>query len=225
MTKFIVALSKVEHGNMYIPSDTENIHVIENRKKWLQSVGISFNDTTRLSISYDQADFCRYDTLSEVNKGEGMIGTGIRPADALVVTTPGHALFLPVADCVATVFYDEVHSVCMLAHLGRHSLEQNGGVATVSYLVEQFGVNPATLKVWLSPAPNKQSYPIFALNNKGMKEVLLEQLSEAGITSDHITDNSADTITDPDYYSHTAFLNGKTDEDGRFAMVAMMVED
>lgn len=225
MARLIVAISKIQNGNMYIPGDTANETVIENRRQWLLANGIDFDSTTRLSITYDQPDFCRYYTVTNQNKGEGMRGDGRILSDALVVTEIGHAVFLPVADCVATVFFDEVHSVFMLSHLGRHSLEQHGGLRSVEYMVEHFGVNPATLKVWLAPAPSKELYPIYALDNKGMKEALYEQLQQAGIAAEHITDNVADTVASPEYYSHTAFLKGAKAEDGRFAMVAMMVED
>jgi len=225
MARLIVAISKVQNGNMYIPGDTPNEAVIENRRQWLQAHDINIENTTRLGITYDHLNFCRYDVIRSASKGEGMQGGDGILSDALVATEPGHALFLPVADCVATVFFDEVHSVFMLSHLGRHSLEQQGGVRSVEYLVEHFGVNPATLKVWLGPAPSKELYPIYALNNKGMKEALYEQLDQAGIVTEHITDNVADTVASPEYYSHTAFLSGSKPEDGRFAMVAMMVED
>jgi copper oxidase (laccase) domain-containing protein len=225
MARLLVAISNVENGNMYIPGDTANEVVISNRQRWLASHGIDFANTTRLSITYDGQDFCRYRIVTDENKGEGMLGDGVQPGDAIVVTEPGHAAFLPVADCVATVFFDEVRSIFMLSHLGRHSLEQQGGVKSVEYLIEHFGVNPATLQVWLAPSPNKEVYPIYALDNKGMKEVLYEQLNVAGINPAHITDNAADTATDPAYYSHTTFLKGGKGEDGRFAMVAMMVKD
>lgn len=225
MARIIVAISKVENGNMYIPDDTTNQTVINNRQVWLQSQGIELDHTTRMTVTYERPDFCRYYTVAEEHKGVSLPTADIIPADGLIVTKLGHALFLLVADCVATVFFDEVHSVFMLSHLGRHSLEQQGGVKSVEYLVEHFGVNPATLKVWLAPSPSKEAYPIFALGNKGMKEVVYQQLAEAGVIVEHITDNSADTVTNQEYYSHTAFLKGDKLEDGRFAMVAMMVED
>jgi copper oxidase (laccase) domain-containing protein len=225
MARIIVAISKVENGNMYIPDDTTNQTVINNRQVWLQSQGIELDHTTRMTVTYERPDFCRYYTVAEEHKGVSLPTADSVPADGLIVTKLGHALFLLVADCVATVFFDEVHSVFMLSHLGRHSLEQQGGVKSVEYLVEHFGVNPATLKVWLAPSPSKEAYPIFALGNKGMKEVVYQQLAEAGVIVEHITDNSADTVTNQEYYSHTAFLKGDKPEDGRFAMVAMMVED
>lgn len=225
MARLVVAISKVEDGNMRLLGDVTSEAIISNSRVWLQGLGMNFDNTTRLRVTYDQADFCRYRTLTNQNKSEGMPADDSAPSDAFVVTETGHAVFLPIADCVATVFYDEAHSVFMLSHLGRHSLEQRGGVRSVDYLVEHFGVNPATLKVWLAPAPSKESYSIYALNNQGMKEALYEQLEEAGVSAEHISDANSDTVTDPDYYSHTAFLKGTKPVDGRFAMVAMMVED
>lgn len=224
MARLIVAISKVENGTMNILGDPANKTVITNRQLWLQNQGIDINCTTRLMLTYDQDNFCRYRVLTNENKGEGLRTDGFEPSDAIIITEPGHAAFLPIADCVAAVFFDEVHSVFMLSHLGRHSLEQRGGVKSVEYLVEHFGVNPATLKVWLAPAPNKEIYPIFAFDNKGMKEVVYEQLAEAGIVSEHINDNAADTAVDPHYYSHSMYLKGDKAKDGRFAMAAMMVD-
>jgi copper oxidase (laccase) domain-containing protein len=222
MSKPIVAISKVVDGNMLTPDNTRFEAVIKNREAWLTTLGIDVSNTTRIGITYDQPDFCRYRIVDASAKGDGMNGPVSQPVDALVVTEPGHALFLPVADCVATVLYDQEHGVLMLSHLGRHSLEQQGGVRSVQFLQQQFGSRPAALKVWLAPSPSKQAYPIFALNNNGMKEVVFEQLAEAGVNLENIIDNSADTSTNPEYFSHTAFLKGNKDEDGRFAMVAML---
>ena len=217
-----VAISTVQDGSMYIPIDQENPDVIQNRKVWLEKQGIALADTTRLHISYDQANFCRYRVVDASHKGEGMLNGEGERVDALVTTTPGQALFLPVADCVATTFYDEENGVLMLSHLGRHSLEQNGGLRSVEFLTAHFGSNPARLKVWLSPAPNKESYPIFKLDGQGMKEAVYAQLLKAGILLESITDNKADTATDETYFSHSEFAKGNKKEEGRFAMVAIM---
>jgi copper oxidase (laccase) domain-containing protein len=225
MTRLIVATSKVEDGNMHIAADKTNATVLSNRRKWLGPYGIDINGTTRVSVTYDREDFCQYRTVQNTEKGDGMQDAGIEPSDALVVTEPGHALFLPIADCVATALYDEDHSILMLSHLGRHSLEQDGGYRSVQFLIERYSTNPASLKVWLSPTPNKDAYPIYALDDKGMKEVVYEQLAKAGVLAENITDNTADTTTDPEYYSHSAFLKGAKTEDGRFAMVAMMMRE
>lgn len=216
-----VATSTTQYGSMYIPEDQENAEIIQNRTKWLAKQCVAISDATRLHITYDRDDFCRYRIVDEVHKGEGMKAVGV-PADGLVTTVPGQALFLPVADCVATTIFDEEHSVLMLSHLGRHSLEQQGGVKSVEFLIQHFATNPENLKVWLAPAPNKEVYPIFKLGGQGMKEAAFEQLQKTGVKLENITDNPADTATDDDYYSHSEFLKGNKTSDGRFAMMAVM---
>lgn len=206
---------------MYTPTDQSNKQVIENRTAWLKARGIALNDAARLHISYNTDDFCRYRIVDELDKGDGMEGAGSQFADALVTTTPGLALFLPVADCVAVTLFDEEHGVLMLSHLGRHSLEQQGGVKSVEFLVKNFNTHPESLKVWLGPAPSKESYQIFKLDNQGMKEAAFQQLQKAGVSLENISDNPADTATDDRYFSYSEFLKGNKPE-GRIAMVAVM---
>ncbi len=217
-----VAISKVQDGTMYIPTEQENASVITNRAIWLEKQGIALDDTTRVHISYDQDDFCRYRIVDAAQKGEGMRDGAGELADALVTTVPGQALFLPVADCVATTLFDPEYGVLMLSHLGRHSLEQDGGACSVAFLVETFGSKPEHIKVWLSPAPSKESYPIFKLDGSGMKEAVFEQLQRAGVLLENIIDNPADTAASDDYFSHSEFAKGNKSVEGRFAMVAVM---
>lgn len=196
--------------------------VIRNSRRWLNAQGIRLEDTTRVRISYETADYCHYRIVNASHKGEGMTNSQGERADALVTIESNHALFLPVADCVATTLYDEPHHVLMLSHLGRHSLEQQGGLKSVAFLVEHFNTNPANLQVWTSPAPNKEAYPIFKLDGQGMKEALFDQLERAGVLPEHILDNTADTATDDNYFSHSEYQKGNKQVEGRFAMVAVM---
>lgn len=207
---------------MYDPSDQLKNEIILNRSKWLKRNNLSLEDATRVHITYNGDDFCRYRVVASDDKGEGMSDGAGERADALVTTGINHALFLPIADCVATTLFDEENGVLMLSHLGRHSLEQNGGARSVEFLVKNFRSNPQNLKVWLSPAPNKEAYPIFKLNNQGMKEAVFEQLQRAGVRYENIIDNPADTATDDAYFSYSEFLKGNKPSEGRFAMVAMM---
>lgn len=205
---------------MYTPSDQNDLTVVRNREAWLKKYGLELSQTSRVHITYEGDNYCRYRIVDASEKGDGMETSAREPADALVVTSPGHSLFLPVADCVATTLYDEEHGVLMLSHLGRHSLEQQGGVKSVEFLVQHFGTRPERLTVWLSPAPNKEVYPIFKLDNKGMKEAAFEQLQVAGVRLENIIDAPADTATDAHYFSHSEFLKGNKESEGRFAMIA-----
>ncbi len=220
----LVASSFVADGTMNDRTNPTNQAVTSNRRTWLTGQGVNIGDAVRVKITYDEPenDYCRYREVTSLNKGEGMFDGNVEPADALVTTEPGVALFLPIADCVATTFYDEVHGVLMLSHLGRQSLEQSGGVKSVEYLKEHYGVNPTILKVWLSATVNKEVYPIFKLDNKGMKEALYEQLLSVGIIEENIIDNKDDTATDSRYFSYSEFLKGNKSIDGTYAMITVM---
>lgn len=217
-----VATSTVQDGNMSRrTADPEE--AMGNVANWLSAHGMAIEKAVRVQVSYDDGDdFCRYRIVDESNNLDGMYDDNDERADALVTKTVGQVLFLPVADCVAATIFDEKHGVLMLSHLGRHSLEQSGGEKSVQFLIDNFQTNPSQLKVWLSPAPGKNSYPIFKLNNIGMKEAVFDQLQRAGVRTENITDNPADTATDDNYFSHSAYLKGEKAVDGRFAMAAMI---
>lgn len=218
----VIALSHVVDGSMRDRSNADNPEVIRNRDKWLTALSIDPKKTTRVDVNYDTDDFCRYKIVDSAQMGEGMYGDAPENIDALVTTTPGQALFLPIADCIATVLYDSKHKVLMLSHLGRHSLEQDGAVRSVQFLTQEFQSDPKDIFVFMSPSANKEVYPIYKLGGKGMKEVAHEQLFKAGITLEHIYDDTADTVTDPTLYSYTTFLKGDTAKDGCHALVAQL---
>ena len=110
----------------------------------------------------------------------------------------------------------------MLSHLGSHNLEQFGGTKSIEFLVENFQSNPKDITVWLSPAAGKDNYPLFAFADRSMHEVATEQLLKAGVNLEHITRSLVDTTKDINYFSHSEFLKGNRDSDGRFAVVTVM---
>jgi copper oxidase (laccase) domain-containing protein len=227
----IVLISTVADGSMYNRKDLYNAAVIENRTKFLAQHNITIDDATRLHPNANQraevdheTNWCRYIEIDTSSKGLGMRGDDAPTADAIITKDAHHALLLPVADCVGATIYDPVHHVLMISHLGRHSLEQQGGVRSVEHLTEHYGSDPKVLLVWFTPAPNKEVFPIWALDNKGMKEVAFEQMAAAGVPFENITDNPADTATDLTYYSYSEYLKGHREEDGDHAMITMMTD-
>lgn len=219
----LVALSTVADGNMLIAANQSNAKIVQNRTTWLASKNITIADTTRVRIVYEGNDYCRYREVTASQKGAGMFDGTATAADALVTRLPNHALFLPVADCVGAAIYDPTNQVLMLSHLGRHSLEQNGGYESIMFLVNHYGCDPTKLSVWLTPAPGREKYPLFAFDNRSMKDVTLAQLKSAGVLTENITDDPTDTTTDNRYFSHSEFLQGNQSEDGRYAIVAVMI--
>lgn len=220
-----VAISSLADGSMHNRANPLDSHILANRQAWLTSHGISMNDTSRLLIRFVGNDYCRYKEVGDAQKGINMYGDDDFIADAIVTTTPGHALLLPVADCIATTLFDPTRGVLALAHLGRHSLEQRGGIRIVEYLTQKHGVDPANLQVWLSPSINKDVYPIHKLQDMGMKEACLQQLHAAGVLPVAIHDDQRDTGTDNSLYSYSEWLKGNKKEDGCYAMVAVMTDE
>lgn len=219
----IFAVSTTSDGDMAINKDQANkSEVLNNRKLFLEKFGITPEDSTRVTITYDGNNYRRYREVGRDNLGEGMFNGDAQPADALVTKIPGQALFLPLADCVGGAIFDQKQNILMLSHIGRHSLEQFGARVSIEYLVDNYSSDPADISVWLTASPGQQSYPLFAFNNRSFKDVVFEQMHDAGILNDNIHDDPADTTTDPRYYSHSEFLAGRQNNDGRYAVVAMM---
>lgn len=217
----VTAISTVTDGSMKSP-DRNFRTVLPARTTFLKKYAIAPEDTTLVHLTYEGDDFCRYMTLSDDYRGDGITRVPSIETDALVVTETGHALFLPLADCIGVVIHDPTRSVMMVAHLGRHNLEQYSGTKCIQYLVSEHGINPHDLTVWLSPAAGKSSYPLFAFNNRSLHDVATEQLIAAGIPLENIDVSPTDSATDEQYFSHSQFLKGNRESDGRHAIIAVM---
>lgn len=216
-----IVTSTIADGSMK-SLDKSYQSVLPARTAFLAKHDIRPDDTTLVHLVYEGADYLRYQTLDDDARGDGITQPASFIADGMVVTKPGHALFLPLADCVGAVIHDPVKNLLMLTHLGRHNLEQHGGNKSVEYLIHEFDSDPKQLIVWLSPAAGKVKYPLFAFDNRSLHDVTIEQLVAAGISPDNITASPIDTTSDENYFSHSEFLQGHRKTDGRFAVVCVM---
>ncbi len=214
-------ISTIADGSMKSP-DHDFAIVLPARAAFLQKNSINPQDTTLVQVTYETDDFCRYNTLTDQEKGDGITRDATIQADALVVTKPGHALLLPLADCIGVVVHDPTQGVLMLSHLGRQNLEQTGGTKCIEYLINKHGVNPKNLVVWLSPAAGRNYYPLYAFDNRSLHDVATEQLLAASVSRDNITASPIDSAGDPDYFSHSRYIKGDRQTDGRHAVVAIM---
>jgi copper oxidase (laccase) domain-containing protein len=218
-----VAISSVDDGNMKFGLSASE-DVATNRQRFLQQVGVSLDQTTPISLTYDRDDYATYYEVIDEDKGRNMYQPEDMPAtDALVTTHPNHALFLGVADCCPVVLYDQARRVLMVSHVGRHSAEVDGGRRSVEHLQQKYGSDPTDLKIWLGPAIGKTTYPITKKGGQGLHELILEQLASAGVPRKNIEVCDVDTATDPNYFSHSEFKKGNRKFDGRFAVVAMLL--
>lgn len=218
--EIIAAVSSKKDGNLKFGIG-DDYRVVENRQAFLKQVGIDSMHATPVGIIYATDDFAKYRVVSEDDKQEGMVHKNERFADALLISQSNHALFLPLADCVGAVLYDSASKLLMVSHLGRHSVEVEGAVKSVEYM-KRHGATPETVKVWLSPAVGKATYPLHVFNGQSLHEVIVGQLLQSGIKQGNIEVSNVDTAHDENYYSHSQFLKGNEADAGRFAIVAMM---
>ena len=218
----VAALSSNSDGNLKYGLG-DDAQTLKNREQFLGKIGIDIHHTSLVGITYDTNDFTKYRIATLTDRGSGMLAPDVEEyVDALVTTEPGHALFLPIADCAGVILYDPVKQVLMVSHLGRHSVEQDGAARSVEYMIEKCGVSARDILAWISPSVGKTTYPLNAFEGQSLQEVILQQLERAGVIKEHTEVSAVDTAHDENYFSHSEFLKGYQDTPGRFAVVAMM---
>lgn len=216
----LIATSTLSDGSMSKAVTDEERR--SNRKKFLFGHGITLFQTILVHLTYEGNDYKRYITVGTEQSGDGIVQEPSFVTDALFTKDKNVALLLPIADCIAAVVYDPLSQAMGLAHLGRHNLEQHGGEQIIRYMHTEFGTDPAGVQVWLSPAAGRANYPLHNFENRSLHEVALEQLMVAGIGLENITIDTRDTTTNSSLFSHSEFLKGNRELDGRQAVVCMM---
>ena len=233
----LVAVSSKDDGTMLNRIRGRHVaEVLENRRRFCDHIGVKYDDVVYHVISYDQGQ--TFDNIAEVTEtdttrhnNEGIF------ADALYTEAAGIGLFLPVADCIATVIYDPKRRALMLAHLGRHSTVAQLMSQAVQYFVER-GSQEKDLQIWMSPSITQKNYRMdyfdhtndtnwhnfcrqtadgIYLDMQGFNRSLAIQ---AGVPAKNIFISPIDTADNPNYFSHSS-----GDFGGRFAVVACMKSD
>ncbi len=202
---------------------------VSRRRQFCDRAGVAYDDCVYQIISYGED--MTYDSIVEV--GTPHIDPGVE-ADVLYTEQPGVGLFLPTADCIATVLYDTKRHALALAHLGRHA----SVAKTMTRAVERFvdkGSDAADILIWMAPSVGPEDYVMdyfdstddpdwrtFAVaRDDGIHLDLAgynRQLAiNAGVVPTNVHTSPVTTARSDDYYSHS-----HGDSDGRFAVVAMM---
>ena len=231
-SNLLVAVSSKDDGTMLDRGRGRHAaDVVANRRTFCHQIGIDYDDAVYQVIEYGQAQ--TFDHIAKVdnadtikNNSQGMF------ADALYTETTGVGLFLPVADCIATVIYDPKRRALMLAHLGRHSTVAQLMTRAVQYFVKR-GSQAKDLQIWMSPSVKQDNYRMdyfhhtsdakwqafcrqttdgIYLDKQGFNRSLAVQ---ACVPSDNIVISPIDTADNPNYFSHSSGDTG-----GRFAVVA-----
>lgn len=206
--------------------------VLINRRNFCESVGVRYDSCVYLGIRYAQD--AQYDCIAEV---DGRSHTKHVPeviADAVFTKVVGCGLFLPVADCIATVVYDPKRRYLAIVHMGRHSTLTDLLPATIRKFVSE-GSDVADLRVWMAPAVTKDSYRLdhFAASKQSewngyyekrtdgiyidMQGYNVARLENAGVLPAHVSISPINTFTSERYFSHS-----RGDTRARFACVVSM---
>lgn len=241
--EIICGVSSVEDGQMILGKAEPDSSVIDNRQSFLEKLGLSLERTTLVKVSYsDNATYDKIKLVSSKDGGWGMQEIVDEGSDCLVTSTTGLALFVPVADCGATVVYDPKNQVLALAHLGRHSTIAGLAKKLTNYLVKNFQTNPADLKVWISPSISPKSYILkyadfakdkqewtdyckkvdggYSLDNAGFNK---SQFVSTGVKPENIQISDVDTAVNSNYWSHQTEVSvNKRPAPPRFAVVACL---
>ncbi|MCA9336492.1 polyphenol oxidase family protein [Candidatus Saccharibacteria bacterium] len=204
--------------------------VLGRRRHFCTEAGIDYKDTVYQVISYDPQ--ATYDKIVEVDACSTTAHTKGIQADALYTESTGVGLFLPVADCIATVIHDPITGAVCLAHLGRHSTVANLANKIVKYF-ESKGSNAKNLKIWMGPHVFAEDYIMqyftpqdesdwrpFVRHIQGgvMVDISgfnIQSLVRSGVMLKNIHVSNVNTANHPRYYSHS-----QGDITGRFAVIA-----
>lgn len=229
----VVRVSSKNDGTML--NRTKYFHAAEavrNRERFCEKAGVAYENCAYQLIQY--AENQTYDTVTSVNTTDTTRNKKQVAGDALWTTQKNVGLFLPVADCVATVMYDSKKHFLALLHLGRHSTYADLATRAAKRFVEH-GSDIRDILVWMSPSAGKDSYRLewfdrendpswdgfFTKTDKGFYIDLAgynrQKFLAGGILPEHIEVSRVDTMTNPDYFSHQA-----GDVTDRIAVVAMM---
>ncbi|MCL2444781.1 laccase domain-containing protein [Candidatus Saccharibacteria bacterium] len=214
MGRVRIGLSDISDGNM--KTFTESEEVLANRRRFLSEMRVVFERAGFVKVEYDGVeDFC---VFSEMAGGNLLsLNLGAERADGLAVRGEGVGLFLPLADCLGLVLFDEMRGVLMVVHCGRQTVVQDGARKAVEFMKRECGASAEDVRVWMSPSAGKENYPVFDLGGKGMQEAVVEQLVGAGVLLEKMVLSEVDTTEDENYWSHS---RGDTGE--RFAICAVM---
>ena len=153
----LVAVSSKDDGTMLNRIRGRHVaDVMNNRRRFCDQIGVKYDDVVYHVISYDQTQ--TFDNIAEVTEADTVKynSEGIF-ADALYTEMAGVGLFLPVADCIATVIYDPKRRVLMLAHLGRHSTVAQLMTRAIQYFARRSS-QAKDLQIWMSPSITQKNY-------------------------------------------------------------------
>lgn len=206
-------------------------HIVANRRQFCLASGTPYENVVYQVIEYGETE--SYNNLVDVTEFDTVkYKPGVK-ADGLFTMQPQVGLFLPVADCIATVVYDPMGPSLAVLHLGRHSTLSNLIELTLQRFLRA-GASLKDLVVWMSPSAQRASYQLEWFTAKddpswqgfydmkdGRYYVDLQGYNKVvfmrnGVREDNIHISQVDTMKNEHYFSHA------TGDRDRSALLAVL---
>lgn len=230
------AISKIKDGNMSFKWGDESA-VPVNRRKFLSKSGFEVEKCVTVHTS-NSTIIAR---VGKADFGRGMLDIqDAIQADALITDDKEVGLFLLVADCAATIFYDKRKRVLCLAHLNGMNPRLIESVSAA--FKDEFGSKISDLQVIVGPSISKKSFVVpdpFQRNSKewesftvnlddhltsiDLQGFLKNGMIKHGIWEENICFSDIDTYSNQEFFSHRrSVVTGE--QEGRFAVVAKLTK-
>ena len=227
--------STISNGNMsFCIGDTTDS--LSNRKKFLLQNEIDFENHICMKCDHGEE-------IIAINRDNYNLGATTQDdmftAEVLVTQEKGLALMLLTADCLPVSFYDPTTQTIALAHCSRKTISNNLPQKTISFLRENFSIDPSNLLIQIGPHIHSSSYSFplpqpdlplsiapFVTKTETQTHIDLilacnHQLHKEGIPSENISASEIDTATSPNHFSH--FRSKKQNAPhGRLATILML---
>lgn len=228
-----VAVSSQSDGTVLDRSvDIDSAPIITNRIRFCEAIGMDYSNVVYQRIKY--GDDQTYDIIRHVSHSDTTKYLREVAADALIVDDPEVGVMLPVADCIATVVYDNRNHRLAILHLGRHSTLANLMSKALTELVKLGGA-PEDFIIWMAPSVHKTHYRLEYFTHQDdpawksfyrqdetgiyldMHGYNRQAALNAGVPDSQVVISPINTATSSEYFSHS-----QGDTKGRFAIVTVI---
>jgi polyphenol oxidase len=209
----VCAFSRRSDGNMSL-SFGETKLSLENRQKFLGSLGIDYRDL----ITAKQIHGNNVEYVSSENLACGALdfASSIADTDGFITDQPGVPIAILTADCLSVFIYDPKHQAIAVLHAGWRSTEKNIAEQGVRAMQNKFGSRPDDLLVGFGPSIRvccfeveqdfKSNFPFGLVKRDGrvfMDIALINrrQLEAGGVKPENIFDPQLCTFSDANFFS------------------------
>ncbi len=144
-------------GNVAMSGGRDRAAAREVRAAWCAFLGVRPEDLVVPGLVHG----AEVAVVGESERGRGALGPSdvVAGVDALVTTTPGLPLAMPVADCAAVVLHAAEPAALAVVHAGWRGLAAGVLAATLHALAE-LGADPAGVHAAVSPAAGPAGYEV-----------------------------------------------------------------